>query len=170
MYFPFKYCPQLFFCMKSVRIWTKRNSIFGHFSLSAILPSPNTEAVARRCCVIKLFLKISYNSHENTCTRVRPATVLKKRRWHRCFPVNFANFLRALILKNIYEWLLLQIKIVALSIYHYHISILHTWDNFYYTFWVEKLCINLVIYETVEPLFTFKLNCHNIINIEYKED
>ena len=25
----------------------------------------------------------------------RPATLLKKRLWHRCFPVNFAKFLRA---------------------------------------------------------------------------
>ena len=25
---------------------------------------------------------------------VRPATLLKKRPWHRCFPVNFAEFLR----------------------------------------------------------------------------
>ena len=26
---------------------------------------------------------------------LRSATLLKKRLWHRCFPVNFANFLRA---------------------------------------------------------------------------
>ena len=26
--------------------------------------------------------------------RLRPATLLKKRPWHRCFPVNFAKFLR----------------------------------------------------------------------------
>ena len=27
---------------------------------------------------------------------LRPATLLKKRLWHRCFPVNFAKFLRTL--------------------------------------------------------------------------
>ena len=26
--------------------------------------------------------------------RLRPATILKKRLWHRCFPVNFEKFLR----------------------------------------------------------------------------
>ena len=26
---------------------------------------------------------------------LRPATLLKKRLWHTCFPVNFANFLKA---------------------------------------------------------------------------
>ena len=39
-----------------------------------------SEAVVRRCSVKKVSL--------------RPATLLKKRLWHRCFPVNFAKFLR----------------------------------------------------------------------------
>ena len=30
-----------------------------------------------------------------TCTGLRPITLLKKRSWHRCFPLNFAKFLRA---------------------------------------------------------------------------
>ena len=49
----------------------------------------------RRC---QKFCKIQ----ESTCAKVtfliklqaRPATLLKKRPWHRCFPVNFAKFLR----------------------------------------------------------------------------
>ena len=66
------------------------------------------EAVSRRCSVKKVFLKISQNSQKNTCARVsfliklqaiagvlrRSATLLKKRLWHRCFPVNFAKFSR----------------------------------------------------------------------------
>ena len=39
-----------------------------------------------------VFLKISQNSQESTCARV--SFLLKKRLWHRCFPVNFAKFLR----------------------------------------------------------------------------
>ena len=31
---------------------------------------------------------------------LKPATLLKKRLWHRCFPVNFAKFLRNLFLQN----------------------------------------------------------------------
>ena len=30
----------------------------------------------------------------NKVSGLRPATVLKKRLWHRCFPVNFAKFLK----------------------------------------------------------------------------
>ena len=31
---------------------------------------------------------------------LRPATLLKKRHWHRCFPVNFAKFPRTPFLQN----------------------------------------------------------------------
>ena len=50
-----------------------------------------------------MFLKISQNSRESTCARVsffiklqvcKPATLLKKKLWHRCFPVNFMKFLK----------------------------------------------------------------------------
>ena len=45
-----------------------------------------------------MFLKISLNSQGNTLVRVsfflRPETLLKKGLWHRCFPRNFAKFLR----------------------------------------------------------------------------
>ena len=44
-----------------------------------------TEAVAQRCSVE---------------VADRPATLLKKRLWHRCFPVNFAKFLRIPFLQN----------------------------------------------------------------------
>ena len=37
-----------------------------------------------------------------------PATLLKKRLWHRCFPVNFAKFLRTPILQVICGKLLLH--------------------------------------------------------------
>ena len=54
----------------------------------------------QKCSVRKA---ISQNSQGITCDRVslfnkvaglRPTTLLKKRLWHRCFPVNFAKFLR----------------------------------------------------------------------------
>ena len=52
-----------------------------------------------------MFLEISQNSLKNTCARacfliklqvssLEPATFLKNRLWYRCFPVNFAKFLR----------------------------------------------------------------------------
>ena len=55
-----------------------------------------------------MFLRISQNSLENTCTRIcfltklqaAPTTLLKKRLWHSCFPENFANFSRKPFLKK----------------------------------------------------------------------
>ena len=38
-----------------------------------------------------------------------PATLLKKRLWHRCFPENFAKFLKTPHRKEHLQWLLLQI-------------------------------------------------------------
>ena len=38
---------------------------------------------------------------------LRPATLLKKRTWHSCFPVSFAKFLRTLFLQNIFGPMLL---------------------------------------------------------------
>ena len=74
------------------------------------------QAVAQRCSVRKVFLEISQNSQENTCARFSfliklqtPATLLKKRLWHRCFPVNFAKFLRTPFLTEHLRWLLLFI-------------------------------------------------------------
>ena len=36
----------------------------------------------------------------NKVAGLRPATLLKKRLWHRCFPVNFVKFLRTPFLQN----------------------------------------------------------------------
>ena len=80
------------------------------------LKNPVSEAVARWCSVKKVFLEISQNLQENTCVRVffnkvaglRPATLLKKSLWHRCFLVKFAKFLKTPFLQNTFEQLLLN--------------------------------------------------------------
>ena len=51
-----------------------------------------SEAVAQSCFVKR---------------QARPATSLRKRLWHRCFPVNFAKFLRTLFLTEHLRWLFL---------------------------------------------------------------
>ena len=38
----------------------------------------------------------------------RPTTLLKKRLWHRCFPVNLAKFLKTRVLQNTSGRLLLK--------------------------------------------------------------
>ena len=93
----------------------------------------NSEAVAQKCSVKKVFLEISQNSQENnrgqslSCNKVagpacnfikketlaRPSTLLKKRLWHRCFPVNFEKFLRTPFLIEHLWWLLLLLLCFA---------------------------------------------------------
>ena len=69
------------------------------------------EAAVQKCSVKKLFLKISQNSQENSSARVsflikknykKAWNFIKKETllWHRCFPVNFAKFLRPLFFKE----------------------------------------------------------------------
>ena len=53
----------------------------------------NSEAVAQRC----------------SAKKVEPATLLKKKLWHRCFPVNFAKLLRTPFSQNTSGRLLLSI-------------------------------------------------------------
>ena len=60
----------------------------------------HTEAATGRCSVKKDVLK-------NKGLQI--SNFIKKRLQHRCFPVRFAHFLRTPILKNICEWLLLNI-------------------------------------------------------------
>ena len=45
------------------------------------------------------------------------ATILKKRLWHRCFPVNFTKFLRTPFLTEHLGWLLLEIGGLIFGIY-----------------------------------------------------
>ena len=45
----------------------------------------------------------------NKVAGLRPVTLLKKRLWHKCFPVNFAKFLRILFLQNTSGRLLLNV-------------------------------------------------------------
>ena len=60
-----------------------------------------TRAATGGVLLKKVFLKISKNSQENTYAwGLRPATLIKKRIWHRCIPVNFAKFLSTPFLQN----------------------------------------------------------------------
>ena len=68
-----------------------------------------------------MFLEISQNSQENTCASLffnkvaglRTATLVKKRPWHRCFPVNFMKFLGIPFLQNTSGRLLPTLELVV---------------------------------------------------------
>ena len=75
-----------------------------------------SEEVAHRCSVKKsVFRNFAQITGKHLCQSLffdkvpalRPATLLKKRLWHRCFPVNFVKFLRTPFLKEHLRWLLL---------------------------------------------------------------
>ena len=59
-----------------------------------------------------------------------PATLLKKRLWHRCFPVNFAKFLRTPFFTEHLWWLLL----CAMKFYF--------WKNVFF-YWYKNLAENI---------------------------
>ena len=46
----------------------------------------------------------------NEVADLRPATLLKQRLWHRCFPVNFEKFLKTAFLTEHLWWLLLAFQ------------------------------------------------------------
>ena len=61
----------------------------------------NTEVVTQRCSVEKSVLKnFTKLTMKHLCHNLQLSTLLKKRLWHRCFPVNFAKFLRTPFLLN----------------------------------------------------------------------
>ena len=55
-------------------------------------------------------------SYFNKIAGLMPATLLKKRLWHRCFPVNFTKFLRTPFFTEHLQWLLLLVVISSLSL------------------------------------------------------
>ena len=62
-----------------------------------------TKFTGKHLCQSLLFNKVA---------GLRPATLLKKRLWHRCFPMNFAKFLRTPFLQNTSGRLVLERKSV----------------------------------------------------------
>ena len=89
-----------------IRIWHFFFCLFHSISVETEV----IEAVNQSCSVKKVFLEISQNSQENTCARVYFLIKLQAT-GNRCFPVNFAKFLRtpyliSLFLQNTFQRLL----------------------------------------------------------------
>ena len=93
---------------------------------------------------------------------VRPATLLKKRPWHRCFPVNFANFLRTPFSTEHLRWLLLSLDhyfltltiIVSLRDTH-HLSILNTFIILRTVIFSELLLVEKTGFQWNAILFSY---------------
>ena len=67
------------------------DSFFLYFNVELTFYRSNHHTYSVR----KVFLEISQNPQENTCAK---DSLLKKKLWQRCFPVNFAKFLGKLFL------------------------------------------------------------------------
>ena len=94
-----------------------------------------TEPVIQKSSVKKVFLQISQkftgkhlcqSLFLNKVAGVRPATLLKKRLWHRYFPVNFAKLLRTPFFIEHLWWLLVVWGYLSLpkkiQIFHFPIK------------------------------------------------
>ena len=72
----------------------------------------STRSSQQRCSMKKRILKnFTKFTGKHLCRvffLIKPATLLKKRPWQRCFPVNFVKFLRALFPQNTSKQLLLE--------------------------------------------------------------
>ena len=85
-------------------------------------PQWDIEAVAQRYSVKKVF---------------RPATLLKKRLWHRSFPVNFAKFLRTPFLTEHLRRLLLETELETPPIIFTYVLVTkssHQWQSSTFSF------------------------------------
>ena len=116
--------------------------------------------------VKKVFLKISRNSLENTCAIVsfliklhaakrhssRHVTLLKKRLWDWCFPVNFAKFLRTPFFIEHLRWLLLWVEALHFVKDLYILKKVQEWTTYWKTAF-KKIQSNIVC---LKRLFHFK--------------
>ena len=84
---------------EEVVIWTKIRSSHQRCSMKKGVLRNFTKFTGKYLCQGLFFNKVA---------GLRPATLLKKRLWHRCFPVNFVKFLRASFLQNTSGRLLLK--------------------------------------------------------------
>ena len=114
-------------CVKSLGIYTDSNFAFGnHLNRICCKASQKLHALSRfvkyisdekrmfrssyqKCSIKKGVLRnfakftgkyLCQSLFFNKIAGLGPATLLKKRLWHRCFPVNFAKFLRTPFLQN----------------------------------------------------------------------
>ena len=65
--------------------------------------------------VLREFTKFTGKHLCQSLCLVKFATLLKKRLWQRCFPVNFAKFLRTPFLPEHLRWLLLKLSQINLE-------------------------------------------------------
>ena len=90
------------------------------------------------------FLRTPFLTEHFQC--LRPATLLKKRHWHWCFPVNFTKFLRTTFYIEHLWWLLLHILCVHFLRIHHDYFFQRFFESVRAQFLSGKISGLLVIY------------------------
>ena len=112
-----KYKVLIFFVSVSIRqaIDCRRSELVTYISCCCLLAyrSSHPEVFCKKG-ILRNFAKftgknLSQSLFFNKVAGLRPATLFKKRLWHRCFPVNFVKFLRTPFLTEHLRWLFLSI-------------------------------------------------------------
>ena len=92
------------------------------------------------------------------------ATLLKKRFWHRCFPVNFSKFSRAPFLQNTSRWPLLFLPITLPFFLQLHSIDLIILTHFWFVLINSKVLLIIISMKGSYFLFfnfrSWRLHCH----------
>ena len=101
----------IFLLMRNITRWMLDTEVkVFHESISYFMKWPwnciSWNALKEKFHSVSFLLEISQNSQENTCSI--HLFLIKRKLWHKCFPVNFAKFLRTLFLQNTSGRLLLN--------------------------------------------------------------
>ena len=144
------------------------------------------ECLLQQCCMLSPeasgtgasceFWEIFQNSYSrkpvNDCSEsphAEPATFLEKRLWHRCFPMNFAKFLRAFFLQSTTGRLLLTFssssflqKNLDYFIFQsfYNLKIFQNMKNI--NSWYGQTSLTSSDYEWLQPWLPIALDIKNI--------
>ena len=134
----------------------------------------DTEAVVRRCSVKKGVLKnftkftgkhLCQSLFFNKVAGLRPATLLKKRLWHRCFPVNFVKFLRTpFYIEHLWRLLLMIYGIILVTIPY--CTIYYSLHQDFFSLYVpnRKVLLDFFIVSTI-PYFNYSYCYHTVLFI-----
>ena len=80
------------------------------FSYPLVIARSSHQRCSMKKGVLRNFTKFTGKHLCRSLFFNKVATLLKKRLWHRCFPVNFAKFFRTPFLQNASGWLLLNLS------------------------------------------------------------
>ena len=117
------YCKKTLQLMSKFGIKLRKEALHYNFLVANLRSLRGNRSSHRRCSVRNGILrKLAKFTGKHLCkslffnkvSGLRPLTLLKRRLWHKCFPMNFAKFLRTPIFKNTSERVLLN-KLITIK-------------------------------------------------------